>query len=76
MVEPTDSESWIWPRSLGSGRAGLIWLERRQGEEARGGGKDTHVSRLGGAGVQRTELCGRAEFKSLYAYRGNGRKED
>ena len=26
---------------------------------------------LGGAGVQHAEQCGRAEFKSLYAYRGN-----
>jgi hypothetical protein len=31
---------------------------------------------LGGAGVQHAEQCGRAEFKSLYAYRGNGRKQD
>ena len=31
---------------------------------------------LGGAGVQHAEQCGRAEFKSLYAYRGNGSKQD
>ena len=31
---------------------------------------------LGGAGVQHAEKCGRAEFKSLYAYRGNGSKQD
>ena len=31
---------------------------------------------LGGAGVQHAEQCGRAEFKSLYAYRGNSRKQD
>jgi hypothetical protein len=40
-----------------------------------GGGKDTHVNRLGGAGVQHAEQCGRAEIKSLYTLRGKGHKE-
>jgi hypothetical protein len=31
---------------------------------------------FGGAGVQHAEQFRRAEFKSLYAYRGNGRKQD
>ncbi len=29
-----------------------------------------------GQGVQHAEQCGRAEFKFLYAYRGNGCKQD
>jgi hypothetical protein len=29
-----------------------------------------------GHGVQHVEQCRRAEFRSLYAYRGNGRKQD
>jgi hypothetical protein len=44
-------------------------------EEGRGGGKDTHVNRLGGAGVQHAQQCGRAEFKSLYTSRGKRSKE-
>jgi hypothetical protein len=44
-------------------------------EEGRGGGKGTHACRLIGKGVQHAELCGRAEFESLYASRGKGREQ-
>jgi hypothetical protein len=73
-------------RSADSDRAGLDGLSDPAGPGARwstgglrGGEKRRRgypTCRLGGAGVQRAEQCGRAEFESVYPPGGKGRKEN
>jgi hypothetical protein len=81
-IDPADSDHdciWlirltrIWPRCLGSGRAEMVnWVERREGRR-----QGYPCVRIGwGMDAQHAEQCGRAEFKSLYPYRGNGRQQD
>jgi hypothetical protein len=60
QIRPADSDLTALSR-IRPGRAGRLGREK-----GRGGGRDARVNRLGGAGVQHPEQCGRAEFKSLY----------